>query len=129
MAKSFHRMHVLAALPLTIAVVLVSLCLPTFCNAQVMARGECPDCANAAHSAAPAMPMSSGTTPAPCNHLVSSSPVIQASTPDVAIHIAQSLSAPAPAVLAAPPVRLAVLAQERPSEPPGVLLTASQLRV
>jgi hypothetical protein len=141
MRKALYKAEILVVLPLTLAVLLASMCLPATCTAETMARGACPECASSAqhptgltmtmHVAMAGMPaghqMPAPSDSAPCNHSTTSN--IQASNAGAPVQIA-SLAAPAiPAPVPVAVVRPAVRVAEAVSAPTGLVLTASQLRI
>jgi hypothetical protein len=141
MRKALYKAEVWVVLPVTLAVLLASMCLPVTCTAETMARNACPECASSAqhpsgltmtmHVAMGDVPaghqMPAPTNPAPCNHAQTSN--IQASNAGAPVQIA-SLAAPAiPAPVPVAVVRPAVRVAEAVAAPTGLVLTASQLRI
>ncbi len=132
--------HALVVLPLTLAVLLVSLCVPVACFASAEPARPA-DPAGCGHQTAPlaAMPMHGaipGSAPAPvhqhgdpiaCKHSAGN---VQAPNIDQQVRAADLVAVAAvasPVVPAAAP--LVTVVKERPSRPPGLVLTVSQLRI
>lgn len=135
MRKARNMSHALVVLPLTLAVLLVSLCVPLTCSAAQMTS----DCSNKAPES-PSMPMHAGVpvqhtpepmhqhgNPAECKH---SNGNVQALNADQQVRTAEIIAIPAVVTpVIAAPSPLAYLVAERPAEPPGLVLTVSQLRI
>jgi hypothetical protein len=111
----------LVVLPLTLAVLLVSLCIPMTCSAQLMAK-ECGPATMPRRHQAP----SPAGDPV-CKHATAN---VQAVNPDQQVHVAQAVAA-LPFVAPALPVSkpLTTVVDRSPAKPPGLVLTVSQLRI
>lgn len=120
-AGSRHLSLAIAVLPLTLAVLLVSMGVPVACSAQTMFGCDQASMPMPMHGQAPVQgdPV--------CRHSTANIPAV---TPD---HQARPAPAPALPAVAAPAVVAPVAAPVLPAvtlgEPPGLLLTISQLRI